>query len=365
MKRLCAMGSLYLAIAYPAHGDTDWPIEPVDEDHPIANTMGEFVQGDEGPYQHEGIDILGVPFDEAGAQFVVVTVRGNIVQVLMNPNSRDNYIMIQDEGSKRIYRYAHLEYSTVPISTVLRANNSSSTPASIDERMNDPESWVDLEKGDKLALLSNLFPCGFNHVHYEIQRINPDNTKTPLNPLRTVRPDPDDDDPKVVNIFLAKHGEPGWSEIALNADTDANACTTVSGQVDIVVEVSDRDDASSSLLGVANVGLHRLRWQACKSIFCRWKDTHIFDEMPAKWTIQGNDATADHFSVDDPWRSTSSYCEGESGNRTFMVASSFVDGGSWNTADGDYSNGKYTLRVEARDFGKNKGKKEIKVCVQN
>ncbi len=56
---------VFLAGIHVACGDTTWPIEPVDSDHPVGNTMGEFIVGEGGGYQHEGIDILGTPYDQS------------------------------------------------------------------------------------------------------------------------------------------------------------------------------------------------------------------------------------------------------------------------------------------------------------
>jgi hypothetical protein len=351
-----------LAFVLSAGADTDWPLSPTNADHPIGNTMGEFVQGLQGPYQHEGIDILGDGFNIPSAPVVVVTVGGTVEHALMNPVSKDNYVMIRDASGKHIYRYAHLEYSTISPKVTIHANNMPSGLTE-DERLDQAQFWPALQEGDELAKLSNLFTCGFNHLHYEIQRVNEDGSLSLINPLRDIRPRPDATAPEIVGIFLAKHNDPRWNEIP--RDPGPNACTVVSGDVDIVVEIADRDDGGSVQMGVNNVGIHRLRWQVCKSTVCNWKETHTFDAMPAGWTFQNNQSTAKHFSTSAPWTSSSSFCHDRSGNRTFMVPTSFSSNGTWSTASGDFDNAEYKVRVEARDIENNKVKREICVKVQN
>ena len=349
---------LFLAGIHAACGETTtWPIEPVDEDHPIGNTMGEFIQGEEGAYQHEGIDILGKPYDQSTvttpAPYVVLTAGGRVEAVVMNPEDRDNYIMIRSEDGRRRYVYAHLEASTIPISLRLAINGA----------MNQPGSWPELKAGTKLAQLTNLFPCGFNHVHYEVQQINEDQSVTVLNPLLDIDPTQDLVDPEFVKIHLAQHDGTKWSEIEQNSDPAS--CTVVSGKIDIVVEVMDRDDGVSNHQGLNIVGLHDVRWRACKGLFCRWKKTHVFDAMPANWTIAGNQHTARNFSTDDPWPSAFSYCGGAAGNRSFIVVTSFTEAGSWNTDNGEYDDDEYTVSVKAKDVVNNGVTGSIKVCVDN
>jgi hypothetical protein len=320
--------------------------------------MGEFIQGGAGAYQHEGIDILGMPYDQSTetspAPYVVVTVRGRVEAVLMNPDERDNFVMIRSENGRRRYVYSHLEASTIPIPLRLTINGTS---------LNHSASWPTLEAGTKIAQLTNLFPCDFDHVHYEIQQINEDESVTVLNPLLDIDPRQDLVDPEIVKIHLAQHDGTKWDEIPQNSDPDS--CTTVSGKIDIIVEVADLDDGTSNQFGVNKVGLHDVRWRACKGLFCRWKKTHVFDEMPAKWTIAGNQATASHFSTSDPWPSTFGFCAGMQGNRSFIVLTSFTEAGSWDTENGDYDDDEYDVSVKAKDVANNGVTDSIKVCVDN
>ena len=133
---------VFLAGIHVACGDTTWPIEPVDSDHPVGNTMGEFIVGEGGGYQHEGIDILGTPYDQSTemspAPYVIVTVAGKVEAVQMNPDDRDNYIMIKSMDGRRRFVYAHLEASTIPIPLKLKINGTN---------LNLPNAWPELEEG--------------------------------------------------------------------------------------------------------------------------------------------------------------------------------------------------------------------------
>jgi hypothetical protein len=347
---------LFLACIQAACGDTTWPIEPVDSDHHVGTTMGEFIMGDGGGYQHEGIDILGKAYDQSTATspapYVVVTVGGKVEAVQMNPDDRDNYLMIRSNDGSRRYVYAHLEASTIPIPLKLKINGTN---------LNQPNAWPELEEGAKIAQLTNMFPCDFDHVHYEVQQINEDQSLTVLNPLLDIDPNEDLVDPEIVKIHLAQHDGTKWNEIPQNPDSDS--CTTVSGKIDIVVEVMDRDGGASNQLGVNKVGLHDVRWRACRNLFCRWKKTHVFDEMPANWTIGGNQVTARHFSTDNPWPSTFGFCGDMQGNKTFIVLTSFTETGSWDTDN--YPNDEYEVSVKAKDLANNSVTDSIKVCVDN
>ena len=100
------------------------------------------------------------------------------------------------------------------------------------------------------------------------------------------------------SIHLARHSLPRWSMFG----TVGNR-TVVSGGVDIVAAVTDRDDAGSAALAVRNVGLYDVKWRACAiaNPNCGWNDTHRNDEMfsssfPRPWD--------ELFSFSDPWVTT-------------------------------------------------------------
>ena len=218
--------------------------------------------------------------------------------------------------------------------------------------------------GAKIAQLTNLFPCDFDHVHYEVQQINEDQSVTVLNPLLDIDPTMDPVDPEIVKIYLAQHDGTRWNEIPQNPDLDS--CTKVSGKIDVVVEVMDRDDGTPYQLGVNKVGLHDVRWRACRNPpFCRWKKTHVFDKMPASWTIGGNQNTARHFSTDDQWVSSFNLCADTQSNRTFIVLTSFTAAGSWDTDNGEFPDDEYEVGVKAKDVSNNDATDSIKVCVEN
>jgi hypothetical protein len=328
-------------------GEHGWPIAPIDTDHALGNTLGEFWAGAQGNYQHEGIDILAEPFTEPAAPWVVATVAGSVSWVDMTPNSNKNFVKIVALDGVHRYIYAHLEAATVPIEAGLAINNVT--------------SWPPFQPGQAIAKVTN-WGCGYDHLHYQVERVNEDGTTTLLNPLVDMGPKPDPLAPDVFDVGLAKHDGTRWNEF----ETVTNACTVVTGDVDIVAHVRDRDDGGSGLPSTKHVGVHNLRWRACpdSSPDCAWNNTHAFDDMPSEWSIAGNASTARQFSVASPWQSKSNACSSP-GNETYMVPTSHAPSGSWKTDSGTTPDGGYSVSVEASDIAGNVAVLPIRVCVQN
>lgn len=365
----CTIGLLLLVLSTGSIADeNDWPIEPVGADHPIGNTLGELMVNQSGNYyQHGGVDILAKPFPDPAATFVVVKVGGAVDWVNMSANGQDNFVrIVSDDGSSK-YIYHHLEYSMLSLPLQLHFNNTN--PAN----RNIPEFWPAMKAGDRIAQVHDSFICDLDHLHYEVQRASDGGLITEVNPLSRIEPKPDADAPQIENIFLAKRGQEQWDEF--DVDVSAGGCTVVSGNVDIIAEVSDRDG------GVSNVGLYDVQWRACKQgePECDWLDAYRYDDMQGSWTDSNAGVAEKHFSLLSPWISipeawlrSENACpvaeEGEGGpaSKSFTILTSSSAGGPWKTGSNRYGNGKYVLSVKAADISGNSSAPKSKfVCVRN
>jgi hypothetical protein len=220
------------------------------------------------------------------------------------------------------------------------------------------------------------FPCGYNHLHYGITK-----DSQWINPLEHVGPEPDGQYPVISELHFVKHGVEPLSEFG-----SVNNCPTVSGSVDVIVKVSDKDDAGSTEKAAGNLGIYDLRWRACAAgqSNCVWQDTHKYDAMPAAWGDPDDTTFKDRFTLDDPlfptimeewsdepegWTGPPVDCEALPAPQTIMFVAK--DGiATWKTqekANGAamYKNGPYTLSVKALDYAGNDYIYETTVCVKN
>jgi hypothetical protein len=202
-----------------------------------------------------------------------------------------------------------------------------------------------------------------------------------VNPLREIGPEPDGQKPFIAGVHLVKRGSSPPSVF-----DGVNSCPPVSntvdmagvsGTVDIVVEVSDMDDAGSPASAAGNLGIYDLKWRACATSDpdCDWNDTHTYDDMPANWSAYNDATIGQRFSLVEPFRTIREEwsdlpdtwigppvsCEALPVPRTFMFAAK--DGAGWNTKK--YNNGSYELSVKALDYRQNEAIHKQTVCVNN
>ena len=368
----CAL--LLVASSAPgrAHGQTHgWPVQPVNKDHPLGATLGEFQEEDDKVYQHTGIDILTTPCDnpcdandptcvnpcdkpcgnatdDAPSPCAFVTVGGKASNCSDNSTGLYNYANIDatDPTSRepRVYRYYHLEYKTFLADFKHACINN---------------NVIKVLKGAPIGRVTR-WTCDYNHLHYDVA--NP-TTDEYLDPLQGLAPgmNPDVIRPTILALGLANADVPRWSEFTSNG-----SCIVVKGNVDIIADVVDRDDALSPLPGVTNIGVYNLRWRACAEgipeVLCPWTTATRFNKMPTEWgDVRPSPNTQKQFSTTTPWISTFNQCAPrDQVNKTFMVATSSA---SWHTAS--RPDGTYTVSVEAKDRAGNVGKLAVQACVEN
>ncbi|HSC08597.1 MAG TPA: peptidoglycan DD-metalloendopeptidase family protein [Steroidobacteraceae bacterium] len=340
------IASLLLVLAHPLSAQSlGWPLQPNIQDRPIGNTLGEFWMFEPNkPYQHTGIDILAEPFGAPGAQSVIATTGGDVVYW----NSSDltgwgNEIRVQSADGI-VYRYQHLGYESFGA-----------------KFMGEYHPGVTVTAGEALAQVAEWSRCiTYSHLHYDLLR----GGNTYLNPLATIAPaDPDGQPPGVQGIWFANRSAPRWSDFAPPSE---HACAVVKGNVDIISELIDRDDAGSPLPGAGKVGVYNVRWRVCPKnnpTCTSWNDTHPFAEMPSDWDRGGNAKTVSQFSWTGKWISTSDECS-TTVDRGFHIVTGLTATG-WKTGSPEYPDGSYSVSVEAYDIAGNKSTLSALACVQN
>jgi hypothetical protein len=337
------MLALVSASAQAQHG---WPIEPMNSEHPVGNSFGEFQDYGGGVYQHQGIDILETPkfqsdgTEDLSAPWVRATVGGTVSQ--LSDNAATAYNGTTLNGTDGVtYRYWHLEHGSYHVDYVNHHNNGTAVAAS-----------------DRIAKLVR-WSCDFHHLHYDLA-----SGGNYLDPLADITPNPDPDRPEFLAIGFAQNNTNPWVQLNPIAP---GACTVVSGQTDIIAQLRDRDDAGSTLTGTDTLWLHNVRWRACPdtSPSCPWQDTHEFNDMPTSWGVNGNAASSAQFSNRTPWESSSDYC---ATTWLYGIVTNYVGGtpnvaGSLDTTA--LTDGSYSVSVEATDFAGNVRVYNTRACVRN
>ena len=378
MNRFCRRTLLFLLLFQflcKASGQTySWPVEPVDKEHPIGNTLGEFQQSlsqtPPGIYQHEGIDILATPnltssgTVDVSAPWVVVTVSGKVGWLNEAANVLYNSTYVKDANGVR-YNYYHLAYQSFDANYVYAFNNNST---------------ITVAPGDPIAKIVR-WGCDYHHLHYDVREYDliQGVQVAYRDPITAITPHYDPDFPEIRSINLAQDNlNPNSNPWILFSPIGSMACTIVSGKVDIIAEVSDRQAAGSALPGAAHVDVRKLRWRACpeSNPQCNWIDTHDFSDMPSAWDAVNNIFSEAQFSTASPWISTGSEC---SAKQTFSIPTNWIqtqsqagnlvtvpsNSGSWNTGNGTYPDGSYAVSVEATDFSGNIAIRSVHACVHN
>ena len=387
---ICATLIAAGSASWHANAQGQWPVQPVDRDHPLGATLGEFQDGSTGVFQHTGIDILAAPCqnpclpgqigcvnpctrpcsldptDDDVEPCVYVTVPGKVFQCIDSYYGTSNaaYIDASDPSwpKPRRYRYLHLRYGSYTaefMNACKRQEGSDGMVAS----------------GVPIARITP-WTCAYNHLHYDVEEgVSNPSTAEYLNPLDEFAwgVNPDTHSPEVLDIHFAEETGTRWSGAFDDVATTSAACAVVKGKVDIIARVLDRDDAGAALPDGANVGFYNLRWRACSEAMpdCEWHDTHEFTKMPAWWGDEKpNPHTLAQFSTACPWMSDCDECS--SGalnacmtpgvNATFAVATS-APSAPWDTTA--VADGSYTVTVEASDHAGNVATRTELACVQN
>ena len=325
-------------------GQNGWPVEPGNSDHPIGNTMGEYIG-----VQHAGIDLMELPmYDSLGsvdpaAPWVIVTVGGN-VDTLADSTGLYNFTSVDptDAAHPAIYWYGHLQQGSYHVDYTNAYNNSTAVSA-----------------GDRIARIVRWSYCSFHHTHYELV----DGTNY-VNPLADITPKPDTASPQISGIFFAQDNSDPW--VPFNP-VAGSSCYVVSGLADIIVQARDRDEAGATLGGAGEIWVYNARWRACpdSNPNCAWQNTRAFDTMPSSWYGYNTAAGIAQFSTRAPWISNSDYC---SAGWDYSIITNYVGGmpnvaGAWDTTA--IADGSYSVSAELTDFTGNVTVVNRRACIQN
>lgn len=335
--------TLFLLLAAAAAYGQTWPLEPTGSDHPIGNSFGEY-QGFGINFQHGGIDILATPklnadsTENLAAPWVRATTAGTPTQA-DDAAGIYNFAYVTTAGG-RDYLYGHLQMNSYDPSFITAFNNGTAIAAN-----------------DRVAKVVRWTACDYHHHHYEIQE-----GSNILSPYPDIAGEPDTYVPTIGTIGFAVNNSNPWTVFA----TNPNGCTAVSGSIDIIADIEDRNDAGSVLPGAANNWVRNIRWRACpdSAADCAWNDTHVYDAMPLTWWSPGVGTIV--YSTRTPWISSSDYC---GDGPQYAVVTNFGAGGTadasgaWNTAA--LANGAYNVSIEASDFAGNVRRRSFRACVQN
>jgi hypothetical protein len=341
MRRLTLLFAILLVAAPLA---AQWPLEPTAGDHPVGNTFGEYQWW--GDFFHAGIDILATPqlnadgTVNAAAPWSRATHAG-VVNSFANGNTTYNFAYVEPGGGP-VYLYGHLQMDSYDPDFVTNFNNG--TPIAANDEIAKIVRWS----------------CDYHHHHYEIQQ----GGTTLLSPYPIIgAANPDTELPVIDDITFAQDNSDPWVVLAPAA---AGACAPVTGLVDVVAKIKDRDAAGSALAGASTNWVRNIRWRACADgAACgAWIGTHVYDDMPFTWWSTNAPARA-AYSTRAPWVSSADYCADgwQYGIVTNFAAGLADTAGRWDTTA--VANGAYTVNVEATDFAGNTTVRNRRACVQN
>jgi hypothetical protein len=307
-------------------------VETTTTGHPVGNSSREFQAYGGAPYYHGGIDVREPP--APGGPWMRSVAAGTIgISYSSNPIYHGVIIHTADTTD---FGYWHTDSASITAAVLNAWINGTVLPA--DVRMGQIVVWP---------------ACGFHHVHFYRQRPFGE-----TDPMVYIRPKNETNKPTVNSVFFAQNATDTYF---------AGATPTVSGDVDIVADISDQIFTTGHLTGAYNVDYKIQR--RFKILFLQfWWTVHTGSDM-FPGIVKPNPATAAVvFQTAAPHASSSNYC----GTEVYFyvltngVQSSYNDAaGYWDTDGGVFPNGRYRVQVTARDVTGNKGSRYQEVQVTN
>ena len=317
-------GGISMLGLYGCHfPDTQWPIEPTNQEHPIGNSGGEFQQyTGMSPYFHEGIDI--VDDDPApNGPYVRTTREGNVSLSLPGAGSLYNGMTIShNDADNSSYKYWHLDFN------------------SIQQSVRDAETnGTTLAANSQVSQLVDWTACSYHHLHYE----HCDNGGCE-DPVWDMVPRVDTNSPIVVGFDLTDNGSTTTFPFSFPN-------TVVNGMVDIVAEAYDRQFVTATQ--DHKTGVMKIRY--------RVEELGTNNTVKTGRTIDFTDIPSDSVTTTlyrnaAPYDSDSGYCSGEEyfyvvTNVSDVDAKDFQETYAWDTTQ--HPNGNYRVWVEATDASGN------------
>jgi hypothetical protein len=363
-------------------GSLLWPLTCDPAECKLMSVM-EFMHYGEGRYIHKGVDIAAPRAGQEGAPWVVAVAAGEVIWdaslAKLEPEDESrtgsptgaNQLVIRGEDGT-IYTYAHLDYGT------LEQEGYNQITAAI------KAGWPDTHvgRGEPLAGIGQFGEtCEsdrlVDHLHLDIERDG-----RLLDPLRLLDGYTDDEPPRIEAVVVCSDWDQDkdgptrspqeWEDCQAFED---GTCGVIIGENDILVEVSDRQFASSDhVLGIRD-WTYRL---------CPESEPDCTESMPdpvlhtanvsRSWGEQDIAAAAILYSWREDYPSKSDYCETD---EFHVVATNVANhepsatpslntlaADSWGTGH-RYPDGFYTLTVDVSDFSGNEDSISVPVCVDN
>ncbi len=326
-------GALALVLGAGCVQGNIWPVEDTSVGHAVGNSSREFQQyGAGAPYYHGGIDVREPP--APGGPWLR-SVDSGTVAVSYNPNPIYHGVTITTVATTQ-FGYWHVDSASI-------------TPAVLNAWLNGTVLPRDVRMGQIVTWPS----CGFHHVHFFRQR--PDGE---TDPMVFVVPRNEAARPTINGVFFAQN----------TSDTYfGGGIPAVSGDVDIVAEISDSIFTTAHLTGAYNV---RYKIQRRRRIFIVtwWQTVARVDSIFPRIYRPAGATAAVVFQTAAPRASSSNYC----GTEVYYyvvtngVESGYNDAnGFWDTDGGGFPNGRYRVRVTARDARGNKTEFKQRLDVAN
>lgn len=322
------------AIALAACIDTNrWPVENTGVGHLVGNSSREFQQYTGAPYYHGGIDVREPPAPDGPW---LRSVDAGTVSISYNTNPIYHGVIITNRDTTD-FGYWHVDSASIT-QDVLDAWRNGTTLAD-NVRMGQLVVWP---------------ACGFHHVHFYRER-----PAGETDPMVYVRPANETRKPTLNGVWFARNATDNYF---------TGSTPTVSGDVDIVAEISDRIFGTAHLTGAYNARYTIERGFRILFFFTIWwtveKGPDVFPGI-----YRPNDNTASVvFQTAAPRASSSNYCGTEV--YYYVLTNGYTSGyadatGMWDTDGGGFPNGLYRVSVTARDAAGNEASRSQEVVVRN
>ncbi len=309
-----------------------WPVEDTGTGHPVGNSSREFQKYGGAPYYHGGIDVREPP--APGGPWLR-SVDSGTVALSFSANPIYHGIVITDPDNTQ-YGYWHVDSTTITL-PVWAAWTGGTT----------------LARDIRIAQIVFWPSCAFHHVHFFRKR-----PAAETDPMVFVRPNNESAVPTVSDIQLAQNASNVYF---------AGSPLTVSGDVDIIAEISDSIFTDQHLTGVYNASVKIQRRK--RILFLSfWKTVLKIDSIFPKVNKPAAATASTVFKTSGPLVSSSNYCGTEVYYyvMTNGVESGYNDAnGFWDTDGGSFPNGEYRIKVRAWDAHGNHHERTTLVTVNN
>ncbi len=309
-----------------------WPVENTGIGHPVGNSSREFQFYGGVPYYHSGIDVTE-PAAPGGPW--LRSVDSGTVVISFSASPMYHGIIITDPDTIS-YGYWHVDSAS--ITTAVWNAWTGGTRLALDVRMSQIAFWA---------------ACAYHHVHF-FRRTPSGET----DPMIFVRPNGETARPTVTEVRFAQNATDTYF---------TGTPPTVSGDVDIVAQISDSVYTTTHLVGVYDVKVRVQRRIKIWFLTFWWPALTVNSIFAPINTPPGASASV-VFKTNPPRQSNSNYCGTEVNYYvvTNGVASSYNDGaGFWDTDGGGFPNGRYRVKVTARDASGNASTRTQLVDVTN